>query len=165
MDLEAMYTGTNEWQDPYFTGAVPLRPGAKTISLNGEIVSRPLGVFADMADLPSGYGTGFGVVPTLTRGIVHIDHAVVHALRPIDVGRARWETRWYVRGDAVEGADYDREKVVAVWTATNNEDIVLCENAYRGVLSRRFRPGPLDNKRESAIPAALTSYLEMMAAE
>jgi Rieske 2Fe-2S family protein len=165
MDLEAMYAGTDEWQDPYFTGPVPLRPGLKTVSLNGEIVSRPLGAFASVVDLPTGYGSGFGVVPTLTRGIVHIDHAVVHALRPIDVGRVRWETRWYVRDDAVEGVDYDRENVIAVWTATNKEDIALCENAYRGVRSRRFRPGPLDNKRESAIPPALTTYLEMMAAE
>jgi Rieske 2Fe-2S family protein len=165
MDLEAMYAGTDEWRDPYFTGPVPLRRGLKTVSVDGEIVSRPLGEFAAMAELPSGYGTGFGVVPTLTRGIMHIDHAVVHAVRPLDVGRVRWETRWYVRGDAQEGVDYDREKVVAVWRATNKEDIALCENAYRGVRSRRFRPGPLDNKRESAIPAALTAYLEMMAAE
>jgi Rieske 2Fe-2S family protein len=162
MDLEAMYAGTDDWQDPYFTGILPLKTGMTTVSMNGQPVSKPLGEFARMPSLPTGHGTGFGVVPSLSRVIVHVDHAVAHAMRPIDAGRVRWETRWYVHRDAVEGVDYQLDKVVEVWRATNKEDIGLCENAYRGVLSRRFSPGPLDNKRESAIPAALRAYLAMM---
>jgi Rieske 2Fe-2S family protein len=164
MDLEAMYAGTDEWQDPYFVGSLPLKTGLATVSLNGELVSKPLGSFQERTDVPAGSGTGFGVVPVLSRIIVHVDHAVTHALRPIDVGRVKWETRWYVRSDAVDGVDYDLEKVVAVWRATNGEDIALCEAAYRGVLSRSFVPGPLHDKRESAIPAALRTYMEMMKA-
>jgi len=162
MDLEAMYAGTDEWQDPYFTGILPLKAGMVTVSMNGQAVSKPLGEFARLATLPTGGGTGFGVVPTLSRVIVHVDHAVAHAIRPVSAASLRWETCWYVRGDALEGRDYELDKVIAVWRATNREDIALCENAYRGVLSRRFTPGPLDNKRESAIPAALRTYLAMM---
>ena len=33
--------------------------------------------------------------------------------RPVDVRRSRWETRWYVAADAVEGVDYD-EALTAV---------------------------------------------------
>jgi phenylpropionate dioxygenase-like ring-hydroxylating dioxygenase large terminal subunit len=162
MDLQAMYAGTDEWQDPYFTGILPLKAGMVTVSMDGQPVSTPLGEFADMPALPAGNGTGFGVVPTLSRVIVHVDHAVAHAIRPVSPGSVRWETCWYVHRDAVEDRDYELDKVIAVWRATNREDIALCENAYRGVTSRRFSPGPLDNKRESAIPAALRTYLAMM---
>jgi len=165
MDVEAMYAGTDEWQGPYFTGKLPLKSGLKTVSLNGLLVSTPLGELRGMGDLPSGYGVGFGIMPTLSRVIVHVDHAVAHALRPTGVGRVKWETRWYVRSDAVEGSDYDLENLVAVWRATNEEDIALCEGAYRGICSRSFSPGPLDGNRESAVTAALRAYLEMMRAE
>jgi Rieske 2Fe-2S family protein len=88
---------------------------------------------------------------------------VVHLLRPVDVRHSRWETRWYVASDAVEGVDYDVEALTAVWRATNRQDIPLCEGTYRGVLSRRFVPGPLHPERESAVLAALDVYAELMA--
>ncbi len=162
MDLAAMYAGTDSWQDPYFVGATPLKQSMKTASLDGMLVSRPLGAYAALSEVPSGVGVGIGVVPTLSRVIVHVDHCVSHALRPIDVGRVGWETRWYVSEDAQEGRDYNLARLIAVWDATNKEDIALCEGAYQGVLSRSFTPGPLDPKRESAITVALRTYLAMM---
>ena len=162
MDLQAMYVGTESWQQEYFIGAIPLRPGCKTLSMNGNLVCMPMGEFAAAGSLPEGFGAGFGIVPTLTRVIFHVDHAVIHSLRPVSVGEVCWETRWYVSADAVEGRDYDLAALTDVWRATNREDIALCENAYLGVRSRRFVPGPLDPQRESAIPSALRTYLHLM---
>jgi Rieske 2Fe-2S family protein len=133
-----------------------------TGSMTGALVSKPLGAFSTASALPKGIGAGIGVLPSLTRVIVHIDHALVHFLRPTDVGHVAWETRWYVAGDAVEGRDYEVESVTEVWRRTNAEDIALCENAYRGVCSRRFEPGPLHPRREAAIRPALDTYLELM---
>ena len=165
MDLQAMYAGTDSWYDPYFVGPTPLKAGMKTASMDGELVSRPLGIYAGLPEVASGVGTGFGIVPSLSRVIVHIDHCIAHALRPIDVGHVGWETRWYVSQDAKQGHDYDLARLIAVWDATNREDIALCQGAYQGVLSRSFTPGPLDAKRESAIAVALRVYLDMMSTQ
>ena len=163
MDVQATYSNTGAaWKQQYFPGLLQLRPGMKTGSMDGNLVSKPLGAFADETDLPDGYGAGFGIVPTLTRVIFHVDHAVVHALRPVSVSHVRWQTTWYVRADAQEGRDYEHRRLTEVWRLTNKEDISLCEGAYRGVRSRRFVSGPLDPKREAAISAALETYRELM---
>lgn len=163
MDVEATYANTEaDWKGEYFSGRLQLRPGIKTGSMDGRLVSKPLGIFAVMDELPDDFGAGFGIVPALTRVIFHIDHAIAHTLRPIDVGHVRWLTRWYVRDDAVEGKDFEVDKLTAVWRATNREDIALCEGAYRGVRSRRFVSGPLDRRSEAAIHSALQTYLDLM---
>ena len=163
MALDAMYATTEGWDGPYLGGATPLKQGHKTMSRDGGLVSKPLGDYADLDELPDGLGGGFVIVPLLSRLICHADHMIVHLLRPVDVRRSRWETRWYVASDAVEGVDYDVEELTAVWRATNGQDIPLCEGTYRGVLSRRFVPGPLHPEREYAVRAALDLYGELMA--
>lgn len=163
MDVQATYASTgSEWTGEYFSNPLQLRPGMKTGSMDGQLVSKPLGVFAGQRDLPDGFGAGIGIVPALTRVIFHIDHGLVHMLRPVDAGRVRWETRWYVHEDAVEGEDYDVARLTEVWRTTNRQDLTLCEAAYRGVRSRRFISGPLDTKREAAIRSALQTYLALM---
>ena len=163
MALDAMYATTAGWTGPYLGGSTPLKPGHVTMSLDGRLVSTPLGDYASLDELPDGLGGGFVIVPLLSRLICHADHMIVHVLRPVDVRRSRWETRWYVAADAVEGVDYDVEALTAVWCATNRQDIPLCEGTYRGVRSRRFVPGPLHPERESAVRAALDLYEELMA--
>lgn len=163
MDVEATYRQTGEdWKGEYFSGHLQLYPGMLTGSMTGALVGPPLGAFAGQKELPEGFGAGVGVLPALSRIIVHIDHAVVHFLRPVDPGHVRWETRWYVRGNAIEGRDYDVATVTELWRRTNSEDIALCETSYRGVCSRRYTPGPLHPKREGAIRPALDTYLELM---
>ena len=88
---------------------------------------------------------------------------IVHLLRPIDVGHSKWETRWFVADAAVEGVDYDVDRLTEVWRTTNRQDISLCESAGKGVHSRRHTPGPLQPEYESAVDATLTLYRQMMA--
>lgn len=83
-------------------------------------------------------------------------------MRPIAVDHVEWETTWYVRGDAVEGVDYDSEILKKPWDVTNTEDKSFCESTFRGIKSQRFTPGPLDPERESALPAALRAYMDLM---
>ena len=51
-------------------------------------------------------------------------------------------TTWLVHEDAVEGVDYDIERLTEVWTATNDQDRVLAENNHRGIRSKAYEPGP-----------------------
>ncbi|HUF44062.1 MAG TPA: aromatic ring-hydroxylating dioxygenase subunit alpha [Aestuariivirgaceae bacterium] len=163
MDVGATYANTeSDWAGEYFSGLLQLRPGMKTGSMDGQPVSMMLGGLAGKSDVPDGFGAGIGIVPTLTRVIFHIDHGIVHMLRPVDVGCVRWETRWYVHEDAVEGEDYDVAKLTELWKVTNRQDLALCEAAYQGVLSRRFVSGPLDRRRETAVHSALQTYRRMM---
>jgi Rieske 2Fe-2S family protein len=163
MDIRATFGQTGGWTSEYFVaGGTPLRQGMKTISRNGELVCKPLGIFSGQADVPAEFDDGFGIVPTLTRVIFHVDHAVVHTMDPVSSGEVHWTTRWYVHEDAVEGRDYDLEALTDVWRVTNREDQALCEGNYAGVKSRRFIPGPLNPKTEGALRPALNVYLELM---
>jgi phenylpropionate dioxygenase-like ring-hydroxylating dioxygenase large terminal subunit len=161
IDVNAMFDGST-WEAPFFTGKTPLKEGIKTSSMNGELVSIPLGKLKDRSEVETGFGLGFGILPGLIRVIIHVDHVVIHALRPISVDRVEWVTRWYVREDAVEGQDYDIAKLTEVWLVTNSEDKAFCESAYRGLQSKRFTPGPLNNTREASVPVALRAYLDLM---
>jgi Rieske 2Fe-2S family protein len=162
MALDAMYATTAGWEGAYVGGSTPLKHGHVTMSLDGGLVSSPLGDFADLDDLPDGLGGGFMIVPFLTRIICHADHVVVHVVRPLDAGRTRWVTHWYVSESAVAGVDFDVDELTHVWRTTNRQDVALCEGAQLGVGSRRFVPGPLHPQRESAIGAALDVYRQLM---
>jgi glycine betaine monooxygenase A len=139
----------------YNNAVAPLKAGAKTLSIDGELVSTRMPV-------EDGFSAGFSIQPCLSRVMLHADHGVTHAIRPVDTRRLVWTTQWLVDEDAQEGRDYDVERLMKVWDATNREDIGLVEGAYRGVRSRRFVPGPLAPTKEPAIRAALATYLRLM---
>jgi Rieske 2Fe-2S family protein len=162
MSVDGTYQSTSGWIGEYFSGSMPMKPGVKTASMDGQLVSTPLAGYAELDEIPDNLGGGFGIIPLLTRVICHADHMLVHLLRPVDVSHTVWDTRWFVHEDAVEGVDYDLDRLTEVWRATNREDIRLCEGAFRGVRSRRFVPGPLHPQREAAIRSALDTYLTLM---
>jgi phenylpropionate dioxygenase-like ring-hydroxylating dioxygenase large terminal subunit len=164
-DIQASMQQTADWGGggACFVGGEPLRKGFATVSKNGELVSKPLGRFADDVTVQREVAEGLGLLPVLTRVLFHLDYANVHMMNPISVDEVEWTTVWYVRADAVEGVDYDADRVTEVWRATNAQDKELCERNYRGVVSRNFVPGPLNPKAEGAIRHALDYYLELMA--
>jgi Rieske 2Fe-2S family protein len=69
---------------------------------------------------------------------------------------------WFVHEDAIEGADYEVDRLTEAWDKTNLEDVFLSENNYKGVRSLRFKPGPHVLNRESAVRTALMSYLNLL---
>lgn len=164
MDLDGMYEDAlHRATGQYSGGMVPLKKGMKTQSLDGELVSMPLGEFRDLATVPSGWGAGFQITPVLTRIIAHVDHATIFTIRPIDAGHVEWVSRWFVHQDAEEGKHYSRDTLTKVWRATNEQDLSLCVGTYRGIGSRYYVPGPLSATREPAIRSAVNTYLELMA--
>ncbi|PYV07199.1 MAG: hypothetical protein DMG07_29325 [Acidobacteria bacterium] len=70
------------------------------------------------------------------------DHGMLFRLVPIDTHRSEVEMTWLVDANAVEGVDYDPERVSWVWRVTGEQDWRLCENNQAGINSRRYRPGP-----------------------
>jgi Rieske 2Fe-2S family protein len=70
------------------------------------------------------------------------DYACSMRRTPISATLCEVEGNWLVREDAVEGRDYDVERVTAFWRITGEQDWTLCENNQAGVNSSRYRPGP-----------------------
>ena len=57
--------------------------------------------------------------------------------------------KWLVHKDAVEGRDYDLERLIALWNTTNFQDRDLVENNQRGLNSPGYQPGPYSPDAES----------------
>ena len=70
------------------------------------------------------------------------DHIIHFRVLPLAADRTAVRTTWLVHEDAVEGVDYDIERLTEVWIATNDQDRRLVENNHRGILSKAYQPGP-----------------------
>lgn len=114
-----------------------LREGYITQSLDGKPLAPLLGTLADYC-LGTLHAT---VLPTCWIEISS-DHAVIVTYTPVTPTRTRLEIRWLVRGDAVEGRDYQVERLTGVWRTTAYQDKRLCEQNQDGVMMPAYRPGP-----------------------
>ncbi|MGO8565460.1 SRPBCC family protein, partial [Rhizobium ruizarguesonis] len=70
------------------------------------------------------------------------DHAVVATVIPLSAGKTLMRTKWLVHKDAVEGVDYDLEKMTDVWVATTDQDADLVARSNAGTLDPAYQPGP-----------------------
>jgi phenylpropionate dioxygenase-like ring-hydroxylating dioxygenase large terminal subunit len=138
----------------------PFRDGMSTFSMNGDwVCGKRLGTPQD-----AGFAAGWIVAPNYAAGAFFADHAVLMDVLPISATRTRWQCEWYVHADAVEGEDYEVQKVVDVFHKTNCEDVEFIERNYDGVTSTRYVPGPQSARREPNVKDSLTAYLRLMAA-
>ena len=87
---------------------------------------------------------------------VMADHAICFSIHPLSPTETLVRTRWLVHRDAVEGHDYDLERLTEVWRATNRQDAELVELAQRGASIPVHVPGPYSphTERQSELFAA-----------
>jgi Rieske 2Fe-2S family protein len=135
----------------------PLAPGFVTESLDGEPVG-PL-----MGDYP-GHDIGTLRVRTVPNFWCHAsaDHAVLTRLLPAGPEGTQITVSWLVDGDAVEGRDYQLDRLLAFWQTTSEQDWALCERNHAGVRNPAYRPGPYSREREYNVAAFDEWYLERM---
>jgi len=69
------------------------------------------------------------------------DHVAVARFTPRDTALTDCEIFWLVNPAAVEGKDYQVDRVIALWDITIREDIWIVENNHLGVTSRAYGPG------------------------
>jgi Rieske 2Fe-2S family protein len=114
-----------------------LEDGAVSNSLDGKPVAPVMGT------LPDDY-TGYAgmAMPQCFTLEASRDHVVVLRLLPTSPTATAVDIWWLVRGDAVEGRDYDPDNVAAMWKITAEQDWTICESSQAGVKSSRYRPGP-----------------------
>jgi Rieske 2Fe-2S family protein len=115
----------------------PLRPGVESYSLDGKKVSIPMGSHTD-------YDAGVvGLVnyPNFWMDAVS-DYIWTMRVTPVDAATTDVEFCWLVDERAVEGKDYDVQRLTEFWEITGEQDGKLCENNFKGILSNAYQPGP-----------------------
>jgi len=89
------------------------------------------------------------------------DHAVTFAVLPLAPDRTLVRTTWLVHEDAVEGVDYELDRLTEVWRQTNVQDRVLVARAQAGVASPAYEPGPYA-PNEYQVDAFCTWYVDRL---
>jgi Rieske 2Fe-2S family protein len=77
------------------------------------------------------------------------DYLFMFSALPLAPNETLVMAKWLVHRDAVEGVDYDLERLTDVWTQTNLQDRDLVEVNQRGVNSPGYRPGPYSPDAET----------------
>ena len=92
------------------------------------------------------------------------DHAVVFRVLPLGPRETLVTTKWLVHKDAVEGVDYDPERLRQVWDATNDQDRRLAEENQLGINSLAYQPGPYSKTYEFGVIDFIDWYSETLRA-
>ena len=95
-------------------------------------------------------GASNGQVGALCYLLAYCDHTVLYRFTPKTFCETEMDIIWFVHEDAVEGKDYDRERLVWLWDVTSIADKTIIERNQKGVNSRFYRPGPYSPMEEWA---------------
>ncbi len=135
----------------------PLDGAGESYTLDGSAASRRLLGELDTPRL------GRLTLHTQPNAWLHLlaDHAVVFSVLPVSVDRTLVRTTWLVHEDAVEGVDYDLDRMTEVWRATNAQDAELCARAQAGVSTPGYEPGPY-SASEYQVDAFVGWYVDRM---
>lgn len=136
----------------------PLYDGFQTGSRTGALVAPLLG------DLKAAFGGANDMqLGILNNVLIYSDHVVGYRFIPRGVQETDLQVIWYVREDAEEGRDYDKDTLTWLWHVTSLDDERIIRVNQEGVNSFHFVPGPLA-EIEWGIRAFYDGYLRHMRA-
>lgn len=138
-----MYRDAYEFGSDFSYERYPLIRGHLTGSEDGAELAPLLG---DIRDYDGG-ATDLQVGP-VTYGLMYCDHVVIYRFTPLTRDTADCDITWLVRGDAEEGKDYDKEKLIWLWDVTTHADKTIIERNQQGVNSRYYQSGPLSEMED-----------------
>jgi phenylpropionate dioxygenase-like ring-hydroxylating dioxygenase large terminal subunit len=120
-----------------------LLDGHLTASPDGQPVAPLMGTFPAY----DGNSTYFDVGP-ISDFLAYPDHGVIYRFIPRTVERTEMEVLWLVRADALEGRDYQLDRLTWLWQVTSVEDKRIIERNQEGVNSSFYEPGPYSLQEE-----------------
>lgn len=140
-----------------YTSRYGLYEGYLTGSEDGQPVAPLMGNI-------KGYDGGAGdfQMGPLSYMLNYPDHCVLYRFIPRGLTATDVEVVWYVNGDAVEGVDYDREKLIWLWHNTTLEDEFIITRNSAGVNSHFFEPGPYHPEFEYTLNEFIQWYLHTL---
>ncbi len=137
----------------------PLSEGFLSHTVDGQMVAPPLGRFE--SERPEDIGFfGTAILPTFTVECSG-DHAVMMCFTPAGPTVTEVYMEWLVRGDAVEGVDYDVDRVTHMWNIISPQDWRICEGTQVSVSSNHYRSGPY-SEVESWADTFIRWYLQSL---
>jgi Rieske 2Fe-2S family protein len=92
------------------------------------------------------------------------DHAMISWIIPLSPDRTLVRTKWLVHRDAVEGVDYDLQRLTEVWVATTQQDAALVAITHSGTQDPAFVPGPYSTFTEPYVDQFARWYTSRLAA-
>lgn len=142
----------------YRVTRMPLIEGAESYTMDGKVaVSKFLGRIADKS---AGALLKFHYPTTWNHFLA--DHSIVFRVTPIGPTETEVTTKWLVHKDAIEGQDYDLQRLTEVWTATNDEDRRVVEDNQQGINSPAYEPGPYSRTQENGVISFVDWYCNAM---
>lgn len=157
IDGEGGESGT--WLNSIFYGRHPLFDGYVTGSEDGKPLAPLLGNMPDYDGAAADIQMGL-----MCYGLVYPDHAVIYSFLPMGKHSTDMKIIWLVRGDAVEGVDYQRDQLTWLWRVTTEADKTIILNNQLGVNSRVYEPGPYA-EMEAFTQLFVTWYLSVIGEE
>ena len=143
IEFDHVYAKAPSGEMGYAYSRTALFEGYKTGRRDGEPLAPLLGNLSDYDGGASDINFG-----PLNYFLVYSDHAVGYVFTPVDETNCQCEIFWLVRGDAVEGKDYDRDELMWLWDVTMHADETIIVNNWKGVQSKYYRPGPFSEMEE-----------------
>ena len=134
-----------------------LYDGYKTGSEDGNPIAPLMGKM-------QGYDGGAGdfQMGPLTFMLNYPDHCVLYRFIARGITKTDMELVWFVNGDAVEGEDYEKEKITWLWHQTSLEDEKIITQNSEGVNSHFFTPGPYHPEHEEICMKFIKWYLKAL---
>ncbi len=124
-------------RQPHNAWRMPIREGFVTLTEDGQPAGPLLGEFEEYDGAET--GVFFGPLSYL---YVTNDHATTFRFTPRSAQFTEVVVTWLVREDAVEGVDYDINKLKWMWDETTIQDTRIINDNQKGVNSSRYTPGP-----------------------
>ncbi len=143
ISVNRIYLDAEGFGADYAFERYPMWRGHITGSKDGQPVAPLMG---DIKDYDGGT-TDFQVGP-VTFALAYCDYVVIYRFTPVSLHKSECDITWLVNGDAEEGKDYDKDKVVWLWDVTTAADKRIIENNAKGVNSRYYIPGPLSQMED-----------------
>ena len=119
------------------TARMPIKEGFVTESRDGKPLAPLLGKLTEYDG-----GISYLAFNYLNYLFIANDYAIMVRFRPQSELLTDVDAFWLVRSDAEPGTDYDAEEVAWLWRVTLEQDLIITEDNQRGVMSRRYEPGP-----------------------
>ena len=132
----------------------PLSDGKLSETKSGEPASILMGNFTEF---DGGYTT-IGPSP-FNSIIMSNDFATTFTFIPKDPLNTDIEIMWLVNENAIEGIDYEIDNLIWMWHETTISDKRIIEDNQKGVLSKKYEPGPL-SKMEIGLEKLKNWYLK-----
>lgn len=149
---------TNDLDEgPVLGGPMRLSHPEGSMTLHGGRCAPP---FAGLTPAERGGVHYYTLFPSAFLSL-HPDYVLVHRVRPLAVDRTRIVCDWYFHRDAFTLPGFDPQPAVEFWNLTNRQDWELCANAYRGMRSSGWTPGPY-SELESQLAAFDRHYLQVL---